>query len=151
MSTASQFPDALDALLRITDGFKEVEAIDLNDLQNAIQAVQTAYGTDPAGSKTDLATRLAVNLDADGALKECYWGVTQDADGNFSVPPVTGSPFSSDPHAFAMSMGDPGNAAPVIWCCETNAVGATFYGAKRGGGTPNEECDVAWIVWNPNP
>lgn len=38
-------------------------------LKNAIIAIETELGTDPAGSLTDLKTRLAVALDDDGTIK----------------------------------------------------------------------------------
>ena len=38
-------------------------------LKNAIIAIETELGTDPAGSLTDLTTRLAVALDDDGTIK----------------------------------------------------------------------------------
>lgn len=43
-----------------------------NDLAAAIIAVETELGTDPAGSLTDLKTRLAVALEDDGSWKHSH-------------------------------------------------------------------------------
>lgn len=43
-------------------------AADINELQTAIVAIETELGTDPAGSATDVTTRLAQSLDASGNL-----------------------------------------------------------------------------------
>lgn len=148
-ATDSQYPAALDALQRILDGFTEVGAEDLNALQNSIQAVQEAFGVGIEGNAEDLAARLDVNLDADGALKECHVGTTTTENDNFSVP--ASASFTTIPQAFAMTMSDPDSDGAVIWAANVGLSGATFYGAKKGGSTSNlSSVTIAWIVWNPN-
>ena len=50
------------------DGVDDVMAADVNDLQDAVLAIETELGTDPAGSATDLKTRLIKSLSAAGLL-----------------------------------------------------------------------------------
>ena len=46
-----------------------VDANLLNDILKALIAIETELGTDPAGSLTDLKTRLAILLNSDGTIK----------------------------------------------------------------------------------
>lgn len=65
----STYPGALDSFVPKTDGpGQKIMAAHVNDLQNAVVAVETELGTDPAGSLTNLKTRLAVMLTATGGL-----------------------------------------------------------------------------------
>ena len=65
---ASSYPGALDSFTTKTDQVDIVAAAHINDMQNAIVATQTELGTDPAGSLTDITTRLAVAIAGDGLL-----------------------------------------------------------------------------------
>jgi len=47
-----------------------VRAETVNDLASAVVNLQTELGTDPAGSSTDVKTRLAVTINNDGTLKD---------------------------------------------------------------------------------
>jgi hypothetical protein len=60
------------------------EAAHINSLQDEVQAIQEELGTDPAGSLTDVKTRLAVCLSDDGSI--------QNGTG-FPGSPVTGQAF----------------------------------------------------------
>lgn len=62
------YPATLDSFSVKTDSVDDVLADDVNALQVAVVAIETELGTDPAGSLTDLATRLAVALSAAGLL-----------------------------------------------------------------------------------
>jgi hypothetical protein len=64
---ASSYPGAVDSFTTKATG-ETVEAAHVNDLQNAIVAVQTELGADPAGSAATVLARLAVSLAADGDL-----------------------------------------------------------------------------------
>lgn len=64
---ASAYPGAVDSFATRSTG-QTIEAAHVNDLQNAVVAAQTELGTDPAGSMTDVKTRLAVSLADDGDL-----------------------------------------------------------------------------------
>lgn len=63
------YPASLDSFTANTDGVDEVIAADVNVLQAAIVAIETELGTDPAGSATDLKTRLAIALTDAGYTK----------------------------------------------------------------------------------
>lgn len=56
---ASAYPGALDSWTDKTDAVDDYLAAHINDLQNAVEAVQTELGTDPAGTATTLKLRLA--------------------------------------------------------------------------------------------
>lgn len=63
------YPGSLDSFTTKTDDVTEVLAAHVNDLQTAIVAIETELGTDPAGTKTDLKTRLVQSLSTEGNLK----------------------------------------------------------------------------------
>lgn len=63
------YPASLDSFTTKTDDVTEVMAAHVNDLQTAIVAIETELGTDPAGTKTDLKTRLLQSLSTEGNLK----------------------------------------------------------------------------------
>jgi len=63
------YPGSLDTFVPKTDGpDQKIMAEHVNKLQEAAVAIETELGTDPAGSLTDLKTRLAVMLTAAGGL-----------------------------------------------------------------------------------
>lgn len=68
--STSSYPASLDTWVSLTDKEDLAEVSDINKLKNAIEAVQTELGTDPAGSKTDLVARLAIALADSGALAQ---------------------------------------------------------------------------------
>jgi hypothetical protein len=59
---ASSFPGAIDSFTTKVDGVDDVMAAHVNDLQDAVVAIQTELGVDPAGSDPDVVTRFT-NLD----------------------------------------------------------------------------------------
>jgi len=63
----SDYPGAIDEFTHRVDEVDDVMAADVNELQDAIEAIETELGTDPAGTATDLKTRLA-NLISDGGF-----------------------------------------------------------------------------------
>ena len=97
------YPAALDTdTTQETDSSTTARADVPNDHAAAIVAIETELGTDPAGSKTDVKTRLAVALDNDGTLKQSHLlseGVcrlkvgTYDGDGEVSQA-ITGVGFA---------------------------------------------------------
>jgi hypothetical protein len=64
---ASTYPGAVDTFPTRADGQTITPAM-FNDLQNAVIAIQTELGLDPAGSLATVLARLAVSLAADGDL-----------------------------------------------------------------------------------
>ncbi len=149
-TTTSQYPTALDSLLRIVDGLSRVKPEDLNSMQEAVQAIEAALGTDPAGSATDVAERVGVNLNGSGQLREFAYGTVTTANNQFSV--AFGYTFTAAPRIFAFTMANPTANGAVIWAGNSTTTGATFYGARRGGNrTGLDSVTVAWMAWNMNP
>jgi len=66
---ASAYPGAVDTFTANTDDVDDVIAADVNELQEGIVATQTELGTDPAGSCTDVKTRLAHSINDAGFLE----------------------------------------------------------------------------------
>ena len=64
----STYPTSLDNFTGKTDNVDNYMAADVNELQAAISAIEEELGLDPAGSVTDLVTRLSRSLDAAGML-----------------------------------------------------------------------------------
>lgn len=67
--STSGYPTSLDTWTTLTDKEDLAEVSDINKLKDAMLNVQTELGTDPAGSVTDLTTRLGVMIGDDGAVK----------------------------------------------------------------------------------
>lgn len=63
------YPGSLDSFTTKVDGVDDVMAAHMNDVQAAVVAIETELGTDPAGSATDLVTRLANAMNAAGYVK----------------------------------------------------------------------------------
>jgi hypothetical protein len=64
----SSFPASLDNFTSLVDTVDDMEAVNVNELQDAIEAIETELGTDPAGTATDVKTRLARLMDGPGNL-----------------------------------------------------------------------------------
>ena len=62
------YPGTLDTWSDKTDAVDTYLAADINNLQDAVEAVQTELGTDVAGSVTDLKTRLSTVISDAGFL-----------------------------------------------------------------------------------
>lgn len=63
------YPGTLDSFDSNTDDVDDVLAADMNNVQDAIVAIETELGTDPAGSAADLKTRLAHSMSDAGMLE----------------------------------------------------------------------------------
>jgi len=64
----TSYPATLDTRTLIADSTDDVVAAHVNGLASAIIALETELGVNPAGSVTDIVTRLAVNLHDDGGV-----------------------------------------------------------------------------------
>ena len=64
----TNYPGAIDTFSAQSDGVDDVLAADMNDVQDPVNAIETELGTDPAGTATDVKTRLARSLDGAGNL-----------------------------------------------------------------------------------
>lgn len=62
------YPGGIATLGPVVNGIDDVLAGDVNEAYDEIVAIETELGTDPAGSMTDVKSRLAVSLAADGDL-----------------------------------------------------------------------------------
>jgi len=67
---ASSYPGSLDSFTTKTDKVDLVDDDHINELQNSVVAIETELGTDPAGSVTDVKTRLAKIIADSGAIKQ---------------------------------------------------------------------------------
>lgn len=65
----SSFPGSLDSYTTKTDNVDYVLAAHVNSLQSAIVAIETELGTDPAGTVTDVKTRLSKAISGAGMLQ----------------------------------------------------------------------------------
>jgi hypothetical protein len=63
------YPGGVDSFTGKVDGVDDVMAADINDLQAAVAAIETELGADPAGSCTDVVTRLDHTQSAAGMLE----------------------------------------------------------------------------------
>ena len=63
------YPSSIDVLTPKTDDVDDVMAQDINELQTAVEAIETELGTDPAGTLTDVKTRLAISISDAGYLQ----------------------------------------------------------------------------------
>jgi hypothetical protein len=60
------YPATIDTFAARTDGVDQVVAADINVVYTALESIMTELGTDPAGTLTDVKTRLAVSLTGAG-------------------------------------------------------------------------------------
>lgn len=63
------YPNSLDNFTAKVDDVDDVMAQDVNELQTAVEAIETELGTDPAGSLTDVKSRLAISMSDAGYLQ----------------------------------------------------------------------------------
>ena len=63
------FPGSLDSYTAKVDNVDDVMAVDVNELQEAIVAIETELGINPAGSAVNLLTRLAFIMNLAGPLQ----------------------------------------------------------------------------------
>lgn len=68
----SNFPTVLDddsSIFRVDDNLTELAGLVINQLRDAVYAVESNLGLTAAGSLSDLSTRLNISLNADGTIK----------------------------------------------------------------------------------
>lgn len=65
---AASFPTGVKTWTQVADNTNDVMAADVNTLYDEVTALETELGTDPAGTVTDVKTRLAQALDGAGNL-----------------------------------------------------------------------------------
>lgn len=69
---AASYPSAVKNFSAVVNGVTKLVASLFNAGYDEITAIETELGTDPAGSLTDVKTRLAVSLNNNGTLKNVY-------------------------------------------------------------------------------
>jgi hypothetical protein len=68
-TTVKQYPGLVDTFATWENDVDTIAAVIVNDIQDQVRAIETELGTDPAGSMTDVKTRLAVCINSNGTLK----------------------------------------------------------------------------------
>lgn len=63
------YPATIDNFTAKVDNVNDVMALDVNELQTAIEAIETELGTDPAGTVADVKTRLSTVVSDGGYLQ----------------------------------------------------------------------------------
>ncbi len=122
------YPAALITFTTKTNQVDLVDAAHINTAQDEIVAIQTELGTDPAGSATNLKTRLAVSIGDDGAIRKGT---------SFPGSPIDGQAFyRTDEDTFYIYNGTSwisntnlGNLA-WSWGFQDDAGSGTSYGSK---------------------
>lgn len=66
---AASFPGAVKSFSTVVNGITKLVAALFNSPYDEITAIETELGTDPAGSMSDLKTRLAVSMNDNGTLR----------------------------------------------------------------------------------
>jgi hypothetical protein len=79
------YPATIDTFTTKVDTTDDVLAADINAPQTAITAIETELGINPAGSQTDLATRLIKSIDAAGNLNPAASTVLTISGGSITV------------------------------------------------------------------
>jgi len=69
-STVKNYPGGLDTFITYQNDIDVIPVASANDAYSQILAIETELGTDPAGSMTDVKSRLAVSLNNDGTIKD---------------------------------------------------------------------------------
>jgi hypothetical protein len=106
---ATDYPGDIDSFAVKTDNVTDVMAADVNDLQDAVEAIETELGSDPAGTAADVKTRLAQSLDGLGNLDFKAIGALTISGGsvtpiqNWHVVDTEGSAASDDLDTIAVT------------------------------------------------
>jgi hypothetical protein len=81
---AASFPAAAKSWTPVVDNVTEAQAVDVNTIYDEVTAIETELGTDPAGTATDVKTRLARSLDGVGNLDFSTSGALTIASGSIT-------------------------------------------------------------------
>lgn len=127
----SNYPGSLDVLTDQEAKKDKASKSVINRIQNIIEAIEAELGTDPAGSATDLKTRLYVCIDNDGALRKGT---------SFPASPIEGQSFyRTDEDQWYIYNGSawklPFNAPKFILVTNIQAVATS----TPGGGASNAD------------
>jgi len=67
---STNYPDGIDSYTEKTDGVDTASASHINDLQDAVEAIETELGTNPKGSFTNVADAILHKLNKTGDTLE---------------------------------------------------------------------------------
>jgi len=89
VSGYSQYPVSIDSYTYRRNIVDNVDAFDVNELQDGIESIQSTLGINPQGALADVSTRLAVSVDPSGNIitpstTSEYFQI--DSDGTSSTP-----------------------------------------------------------------
>lgn len=133
----SGYPAALDSVTTLVDGAAgdQILARHPNGLGNAIIALETELGTDPAGTVVDVKTRLAVALNNDGTVKSSVIAAGNGAQVSYSAGVFTLG-WSPDGPGYLQNAGlEITPNSPVANACRIRIV-------QRTGATPTAAAPV---------
>jgi len=118
---STNYPDGIDSYTEKNDGVDTVSASDINDLQDAVEAIETELGTNPKESFSNVASAITSKLSTTGGTLtgnvSCSAGVTVD-----------GVDISAHDH----SGGTNGTAIPEIVNARENETDLITNLARRG-------------------
>jgi hypothetical protein len=100
-STVKQYPGAIDTFATWENDVDTIAAGIVNDIQDQVRAIETELGTDPAGTTTDVKTRLAVSIENNGNLKTNTVGTDQ-----LNATAVTAAKLGADVAGNGLSGGN---------------------------------------------
>jgi len=94
---STNYPDGIDSYTEKTDGVDTVSASHINDIQDAIEAIETELGTDPKGSFSNVADAISHKLNKTGDTLEGDLNFDLNEAINFKIERVSALPtWTSD-------------------------------------------------------
>lgn len=150
---AASYPGAIKSFSAIANGVTKLVAALFNSPYDEITAIETELGTDPAGSASDLKTRLAVGMNDSGTIKmtalDAVVSIAKGGTGVALVQRGRASLANGGSVTYATSFGDTNytliitktGASGEVWAIDTKtATGFSFY--TNGGGSYT----VEWLA-----
>ena len=148
----SDYPGALDNWVTLTNKEDLAEQSDINKMKAAIEAVQTELGTDPAGTATDVTSRLSRMMNGAGAFAQgtAFPTSPTPVEGQVFYRTDENTPYVYDGSNWIPFVGSsyelftasgtftvPGGITTVyLTLCGSGASGSSgFGGTARGGGS----------------
>ncbi len=130
---AASFPGAIKNFSAIVNGVTKLVAALFNSPYDEVTAIETELGTDPAGSMTDVKTRLAVALNDNGSIKanavittmlKTTTGEVSVAANTWSDQTLPGGEYGFYPQFKAATAG--GNSVAVFYESSKGTMGTSY-------------------------